>query len=188
MALRWPRSRLLVASARRVSGANQATEGSMIHAQGIERARTCIHASQHDQGIRRGIRGHERRCGCRSARLGDPAVSGSRGVRSGDYSGGGADGILGKTVGKLAALETLKAAFIKEPVLPEKVVVRDHPNRARNFLKHGDVRISLDLENEAIQYIARAAANLITYDRSLPSEFPRFWAWVLRNRAEILAA
>jgi hypothetical protein len=104
---------------------------------------------------------------------------------------GAAEEILGKAVGKQAAFETLKATLFERFALPEKVVVKDHLNRAKNFLKHGNTTtakeiVILDSENEAIQYIVRALVNLVTHDCSLPSEFPRFWAWVEKNQPGLL--
>ena len=70
--------------------------------------------------------------------------------------------------------------------MSEKEVTQDHLNMAKNWLKHWDERIDtetvcLELDKEAIQYIARAMANLATHDGSQPSEGPRFSAWVSEN-------
>ncbi len=45
--------------------------------------------------------------------------------------------------------------------------------------------IEIELETEAIQYIARAIANLISHDNSLSSESPRFFEWVHENRKDL---
>jgi len=43
----------------------------------------------------------------------------------------------------------------------------------------------LELDEEAIQYILRALANLAAHDGSLPSEGPRFALWLKRNRPDL---
>ena len=99
---------------------------------------------------------------------------------------GAAEEILGRVAGAGAAYGTLKKKFASDLSMPEKEVSQDHLNKARNWLKHWDERadtetVCLGLDKEAIQYIARALANLITHDRSLKSEGPRFCAWVSEN-------
>ena len=91
---------------------------------------------------------------------------------------GAAEEILGRAVGVGAAYGTLKKELSKE-------VSRDL-NKARNWLKHWDERtdietVCLELDKEAIQYIARALSNLASHDGSQPSEGPRFSAWISEN-------
>ena len=63
--------------------------------------------------------------------------------------------------------------------MPEKVVSQAHLNRAKDWLKHWDARaddetIRLELDEEALQYIVRALANLVEHDASQPSEARAF--------------
>jgi hypothetical protein len=50
-----------------------------------------------------------------------------------------------------------------------------------------DETIHLELETETVQYILRAISNLISHDRSLPSEGPRFLRWLEVNRKDLFA-
>jgi hypothetical protein len=102
-----------------------------------------------------------------------------------------ADEILGRAVGNRAAYEVLKKKFAADFSLPEKVVSQAHLNKAKNWLKHwdghtDDEKIRLELDEEALQYIVRALANLVAHDASQPSEGPRFWAWMSENRLDLL--
>jgi len=104
---------------------------------------------------------------------------------------GAADEILGQVVGSRAAFGVLKKKFAADFSLSEKVVSQAHLNRAKNWLKHWDGRtgeetIRLELDEEALQYIVRALANLVAHDSSRPSEGPRFWAWMSKNRLDLL--
>jgi hypothetical protein len=104
---------------------------------------------------------------------------------------GAADEILGRAVGNRAAFEVLKKKFAADFSLPEKVVSEAHLNKAKNWLKHwdghtDDEKIRLELDEEALQYIVRALANLVAHDASQPSEGPRFWAWMSENRLDLL--
>jgi hypothetical protein len=103
---------------------------------------------------------------------------------------GAAEEILGKAVGERAAFQQLKQKFAADLSIPEKEVSQDHLNVAKNFLKHWDAKtdqekIRLELDNEAIQYIVRALANLATHDGSQPSEAPRLWTWIVANRPDL---
>ena len=46
--------------------------------------------------------------------------------------------------------------------------------------------LEIELETEAIQYLVRAITNLITHDRSLTSETPRFFKWINENRMDLI--
>jgi hypothetical protein len=103
---------------------------------------------------------------------------------------GAAEEILGKAVGGDAAFLQLKKKFAADLSMPEKEVSQDHLNRAKNFLKHWDgktdqEKIYLELDEEALQYIARALTNLATHDGTLPSEAPRLLAWMAANRPDL---
>ena len=103
---------------------------------------------------------------------------------------GAAEEILGQAVGTRAAFEQLKKKFATDFSMPEKIVSQDHLNRAKNWLKHwndcaDDEKITLELDEEAIQYIARALANLAAHDGSMPSEGPRFARWLRETRPEL---
>ncbi|MGH7064932.1 MAG: hypothetical protein ACREET_12715 [Stellaceae bacterium] len=104
---------------------------------------------------------------------------------------GVADEVLGKAVGSRAAFEILKRTFAAQLSKSEKDISQGHLNKAKNWLKHWDGRadnekIRLDLDEEAIQYILRALANLVAHDKSVPSEGPRFWAWMSAHRPDLL--
>lgn len=96
---------------------------------------------------------------------------------------GAAEEILGSAVGDEAAFYKLKASFLASHSLDPKILTQHHLNRAKNWLKHWDPPTepeydSFELEQEAAQQIVRAIANLVTYDRSIPSNGPRFFAWI----------
>jgi len=87
----------------------------------------------------------------------------------------------------------LKKKLAKEYNLPEGIVSQGHLNKAKNWLKHwqklkDDEIITLELEAEAIQYIVRSLRNLMSHDRSLPSEGPRFLKWLCTNRKDLFAS
>ena len=104
---------------------------------------------------------------------------------------GAAEEILGKATGsRAAAFDQLKIKFSTDLGLPEKTISQDYLNRAKNWLKHWDGRadddkITFQLDEEAIQYIVRALANLAAHDGSLPSEGPRFVTWLRRNQPDL---
>src|ERR1700746_2898670 len=103
-----------------------------------------------------------------------------------------AEEILGRAVENRAAFGILRKKFAADFGLEERVVSQDHLNKAKNWLKHwdrlrDDEKIRLELEEEALQYIVRALANLAAHDASQPSEGPRFWAWMSENRADLLS-
>jgi hypothetical protein len=103
---------------------------------------------------------------------------------------GAAEEVLGQAVGSRAAFGILKKKFSTD-LMPEKVVSQDHLNRAKNWLKHwdghaDDEKVRLELDEEALQYILRALANLVAHDASQPSEGPRFWTWMSENRLDLL--
>jgi hypothetical protein len=98
---------------------------------------------------------------------------------------------VGKTLSDTSSFAILKNELPLKYTVPEdKSVSQDYLNKARNFLKHWDQlidqeTISLEWETEAIQYILRALANLVAYDYSLPSEAPRFIAWLYNHRSDL---
>lgn len=105
---------------------------------------------------------------------------------------GAAEEVIGQGVKDRATSIILKDKYAAELGIPKKVVSDDYLNKAKNWLKHWDGRasndvISLELDEEALQYIVRALANLVTYDQSQPSEGPRFWKWMSENRPDLLS-
>lgn len=94
-----------------------------------------------------------------------------------------AEEILGKCVRSSAAHARLKKHLSEEFQLEAKLISDEHLNKARNWLKHnqdGDPfeKASFDLENEAIQLVARALSNLTSISQPLPSEGQRFLSFV----------
>ena len=105
---------------------------------------------------------------------------------------GAAEEIVGEMLRDKSAFALLKQRLAERTGLPEKVISQLHLNRGKNWLKYwqglrDEETICVELETEAIQYIIRATANLIAHDRSLPSEGPRFFAWLSTNRADLYA-
>jgi hypothetical protein len=103
---------------------------------------------------------------------------------------GAAEELIGKPLQEQAVFKQLTQTLSARSGLDPKVVTQDHLNKAKNWLKHWDGhtdqdRIELELDEEAIQYIVRALTNFATYDNSLPSEAPRFWEWLQKNRPEL---
>jgi hypothetical protein len=103
---------------------------------------------------------------------------------------GAAEEIIGEMLQNRAVFAHLKAKFVANFNLPEKVISQEYLNKAKNWLKHwkdmdDDTTILLDLEGEAVQYIVRAITNLVLHDRSLPSEGPRFFRWLSANGARL---
>ncbi len=102
---------------------------------------------------------------------------------------GAAEEIIGECLGDQSAFFQLKLTLGAKYSLPDSVVSQQYLNKAKNWLKHWKAlkdqeRFVVDLDEAAIQYIIRGLANLITHDRSLPSEGPRFIEWLSLNRAE----
>ena len=96
---------------------------------------------------------------------------------------GAAEEVIGGPLTDQSSFAALKRKLSTEHGLSEKVVSQLHLNRAKNWLKHWDGlrdsdTVSIELETEAVQYIVRALSNLVQHDRSLPSEGPRFLAWL----------
>ena len=103
---------------------------------------------------------------------------------------GAAEEILGQIVGDQAVFKQLKSKFSTDYGIPEKVVSQAFLNKTKNWLKHwqnlGDEEtVAVDLEGEAVQYIVRGITNLVLHDSSLPSEGPRFFAWLALNRERL---
>lgn len=103
---------------------------------------------------------------------------------------GAAEEIIGEMLLAESVFHQLKSKFAKDFGLPEKVISQDHLNRVKNWLKHWkDMKdaetVDIELEGEAVQYITRAIANLVLHDQSLPSEGPRFFEWLKKNRPDI---
>jgi hypothetical protein len=76
-----------------------------------------------------------------------------------------AEEILGRAVENRAAVGILRKKFAADFGLEVKVASQDHLNKAKNWLKHwdrhrDDGKIRLELDEEALQYIVRALANL----------------------------
>lgn len=104
---------------------------------------------------------------------------------------GAAEEIIGQTLGPEAAFNVLKERLSLKTGLTPAVVSQMHLNKAKNWLKHWqDMKdaetLEIELETEAIQYIARAATNLAGYDKSCTSETPRFFEWIEKNRKDLL--
>ena len=102
-----------------------------------------------------------------------------------------AEEVLGKAVPGRSAFEALKAKFIGDFGFSEKQLNDGYLNKAKNWLKHWDgkpatAKIHLELDEEALQYIVRALTNLAIHDGSQPSEGPRFWEWMSKNRLDLL--
>ena len=99
---------------------------------------------------------------------------------------GAAEEIIGETLGESSVFFQLKAKFCNEYNLPDKYISQEYLNRAKNWLKHwrgmqDAEQIEIELEEEAVQYIVRALVNLVIYDRSLPSQGPRFFEWLSKR-------
>lgn len=103
---------------------------------------------------------------------------------------GAAEEIVGATLGGDAVFARLKEKLSADFNLPPEVISQQYLNKTKNWLKHwsqlrDEEKISVDLEAEAVQYLVRALANLALYDNSLPSEGPRFFAWVAESRRDL---
>jgi hypothetical protein len=104
---------------------------------------------------------------------------------------GAAEEILGEAVSPESAFRKLKESLSAEYGIPGPVLSRQYLNKTKNWLKHWKEKkdeeyIEIELETEAILYIGRAVTNLITHDRSLTSETPRFFIWLRENRQDLL--
>ncbi len=104
---------------------------------------------------------------------------------------GAAEEILGEAVSSDTAFKLLKQSLSEEYEIPKKVVSQEHLNKVKNWLKHwkgmkDEESLEIELETEAIQYLIRAIANLVTYDNSLTTQTPRFLQWIEENRKDLL--
>ena len=105
---------------------------------------------------------------------------------------GAADEILGQVVGpQESAFGKLTQKFIEVHKIKKDIITQKHLNMARNWLKHYDhshpMEIEIELDSEAAQYIIRGVSNLFAYDRSVPSEFLRFMAWLNKERPDFFS-
>ena len=96
---------------------------------------------------------------------------------------GAAEEIIGEDVGAESAFRVLRDRLSEQSQVPETVVSQQYLNRAKNWLKQwkelkDEEFIEIELEKEAVQYLARAISNLAAYDRSTSSETPRFLSWL----------
>ena len=105
---------------------------------------------------------------------------------------GAADEILGQIVGpKESVFGKLTQKLLKSYKIKKDIITQKHLNLARNWLKHYDhshpMEIEIELDSEAAQYIIRIVSNLFAYDRSVPSEFPRFMEWLNKERPDLFS-
>jgi hypothetical protein len=103
---------------------------------------------------------------------------------------GAAEEIVGAILQDRSAFAQLKQKFSSDLGMPTAEVSQEHLNKAKNWLKHWQnlkdaETLSIELEEEAIQYIVRALTNLATHDGTWPSEGPRFEEWLRRNKPEL---
>lgn len=103
---------------------------------------------------------------------------------------GAAEELIGETLGDDSAFRQLQGKLAKEYGFDPRMVSQAHLNKAKNWLKHwknckDNDCIDIELETEAMQYIIRAISNLVSHDRSLTSESPRFLKWLSENRKDI---
>ncbi len=104
---------------------------------------------------------------------------------------GAAEEIIGETLSSESTFRLLKVSLSDKYGIPEKVISQDYLNKTKNWLKHWKEMkdkecLEIELETEAIQYLIRGIANLVTYDRSVTSETPRFLAWINENRKDLV--
>ena len=104
---------------------------------------------------------------------------------------GAAEEILGEAVSDKAAFRELRKSLSVKTGIEEKVISQEHLNKAKNWLKHwkelkDEENLEIELENQAIQYIARAIANLVSHDYSITSETPRYYKWLKENKQELM--
>jgi hypothetical protein len=104
---------------------------------------------------------------------------------------GAAEEIVGEAVEKDSSFHVLKQILSEKEGIEEKIISQQYLNKSKNWLKHwkemkDEESTEIELETEAIQYIVRAITNLVTYDRSLTSETPRFIRWLNENRKDLV--
>ena len=104
---------------------------------------------------------------------------------------GAAEEIIGEAVSSEAAFRILKESLSKKTGIEEKTISQEHLNKTKNWLKHwkkmkDEESLEIELETEAIQYLVRAITNLITHNKSLTSETPRFFKWLIENRKDLI--
>jgi hypothetical protein len=97
-----------------------------------------------------------------------------------------AEELLGKRLGENSAHEELIKIFMSSHGFDRKSISQSHLNRAKNWLKHWDhpgedEEAEFDLDREAFIAITRALSNMLQYNRSLPSEGPRFVEWAVEH-------
>jgi hypothetical protein len=100
---------------------------------------------------------------------------------------GAAEEILGANLADKSAFQDLVRHFTTTWGIDQKILSQQHLNKARNWLKHWSTGTDaeyedFELEEEAIQYIARGLTNMAANYQSLPHEGPRFLEWVKANR------
>jgi len=100
---------------------------------------------------------------------------------------GAAEEMLGKPLVDQSAFQDLTRSFSASHGIDPKILSQQHLNKARNWLKHRSLDTDaeyedFELEQEAIQYIARGLSNMAILYQSLPYEGPRFLEWVKANR------
>ena len=100
---------------------------------------------------------------------------------------GAAEEMLGKPLADQSAFQDLIRTFSASHGIDPKILSQQHLNKARNWLKHWSSDTDaeyedFELEQEAIQYIARGLSNMAVLYQSLPHEGPRFLEWVKANR------
>lgn len=105
---------------------------------------------------------------------------------------GAAEEILGEAVASESAFRKLMDSLSTEYKIPPSILSQEYLNKTKNWLKHWkDMKdaeyMDVELETVAIQYIVRAITNLITHDKTLTSETPRFLNWLHGNRADLLS-
>lgn len=100
---------------------------------------------------------------------------------------GAAEEMMGAPLKEQSAFEDLKRSFSASQGIDPKILSQQHLNKARNWLKHWSSGTDaeyedFELQEEAIQYIARGLSNMAILYQSLPYEGPRFLQWVKANR------
>jgi hypothetical protein len=100
---------------------------------------------------------------------------------------GAAEEMMGAPLKERSAFEDLKRSFSASHGIDPKILSQQHLNKARNWLKHWSSDTDaeyedFELQEEAIQYIARGLSNMAILYQSLPYEGPRFLQWVKAHR------
>ena len=103
---------------------------------------------------------------------------------------GAAEEIIGESLGDVASLRKLQEQLSLRYQVDKKVLVQNHLNRSKNWLKHWnqlkDAAVGVfELETEAISYILRAITNLANHDHTVSSETPRFLQWLQTHRKDL---